>query len=300
MIRRQADWAAGQGERENAAVLIDAHHHLWDPAARDYPWMQGSRLDPIRRRYGPDELRRRCASAGVDATVLVQTVSDPSETAEFLATAAASDGLIAGVVGWIDLTGPDVSDGLARLRGVRGGERLVAIRHQVEDEPDPGWLLRDDVIRGLAAVGAAGLAYDLLVRSSQLPAARAVVRRLPDVTFVLDHCAKPAIATGRWEPWAGEIAALAKLPNVACKVSGLVTEAPWDGWEVAAIRPYAEHVLESFGPDRLLFGSDWPVCELAASYDEVLELARALLGPLTPDETALVFGGTATRLYRLA
>jgi L-fuconolactonase len=284
----------------DAAVLIDAHHHLWDPRTRDYPWMRGSRLDPIRRRYGLDELRQKCASAGVDATVLVQTVSDTAETAEFLATAAASDGLIAGVVGWIDLTGPDVPDRLVRLRDLRGGERLVAIRHQAEDEPDPGWLLRDGVIRGIAAVGAAGLAYDLLVTSSQLPAARAVVQRLPDVTFILDHCAKPPIATGEWESWAGDIAALATLPNVACKVSGLVTEAPWDGWEVATIRPYVDHVVECFGPDRLLFGSDWPVCELAASYDEVLELARTALGPLTPDETALVFGETASRLYRLA
>jgi L-fuconolactonase len=193
-----------------------------------------------------------------------------------------------------------VSDRLARLRELRGGERLAAVRHQVEDEPDAGWLLRDDVIRGLAAVGAAGLVYDLLVTSSQLSAARAVVQRLPDLTFVLDHCAKPPIAVGEWEPWAGDIADLAKSPNVACKVSGLVTEAPWHGWQVATIRPYVDHVLESFGPDRLLVGSDWPVCELAASYDQVLELARTALGSLTPDETALVFGGTARRIYRLA
>jgi L-fuconolactonase len=281
-------------------VLIDAHHHLWDPRTRDYPWMRGPQLDPIRRPYGLDELRRRCAAAGVEATVLVQTVPDAAETEEFLATAADSGGLIAGVVGWVDLTAPDVSDRLARLRDVRGGERLVAVRHQAEDEPDPAWLLRDDVVRGLAAVGAAGLAYDLLVTSPQLPAARAAAQRLPDVTFVLDHCAKPPIAAGGWEPWAGEIAALATLPNVACKVSGLVTEARWGGWDVATIRPYVDHTVERFGPDRLLFGSDWPVCELAATYEEVLELARTVLGALTPDETALVFGETARRLYRLA
>jgi L-fuconolactonase len=280
-------------------VLIDAHHHLWDPGSRDYPWMRGSRLDPIRRSYGLADLRERCAAAGVDKTVLVQTVSDPVETEEFLALAADSGGLVAGVVGWVDLTAPDVRDRLARLREVRGGERLVAIRHQVEDEPDPGWLLRDDVLQGLAAVAAAGLAYDLLIKPPQLPAAREAVKRLPDVTFVLDHCAKPPIAAGEWEPWAGEVAALAELPNVACKVSGLVTEARWDEWDAATIRPYVDHVLERFGPHRLLFGSDWPVCELAATYDEVLAAARAVLGSLSAAEAALVFGGTADRLYAL-
>lgn len=281
-------------------MLIDAHHHLWDPHTRDYAWMRGDRLDPIRRTYGLAELRERTASAGVDATVLVQTVSHTAETEEFLAIAADSDGLIAGVVGWVDLTRPDVSDSVARLRDVRGGERLVAIRHQVEDERDPDWLLRDDVLRGLAAVGRAGLAYDLLVKPPQLPAARAVVKRLPNVAFVLDHCAKPPIAAGEWEPWAGEIAALAELPNVACKVSGLVTEARWDAWDAATIRRYVDHVLERFGPDRLLFGSDWPVCELAATYDRVLGLARTVLGSLSPAEAAMVFGGAADRLYRLA
>jgi L-fuconolactonase len=281
-------------------VLIDAHHHLWDPDTRDYPWMRGHRLDPIRRRYGLDDLHERCAPTGVEATVLVQTVSDTAETEEFLAIAADSDGLVAGVVGWVDLTGPDVSQRLARLREVRGGERLVAIRHQVEDERDPAWLLRDNVIRGIAAVGAARLAYDLLIKPQQLPAAREAVKRLPDVTFVLDHCAKPPIAGGEWEPWASEIAALGELPNVACKISGLVTEARWDAWDVATIRPYVDHVLERFGPHRLLFGSDWPVCELAAPYDEVLEVARAVLGSLSVEEATMVFGGTADRIYGLA
>lgn len=281
-------------------MLIDAHHHLWDPRTRDYPWMRSRRLDPIRRPYGLADLRECAASAGVDATVLVQTVSDTAETEEFLAIAADSGGLMAGVVGWVDLTGPDAPGRVARLREVRAGERLVAIRHQVEDEPDPAWLLRDDVMRGLAAVGAAGLAYDLLIKPPQLPAARAAVKRLPDVTFVLDHGAKPPIAAGEWEPWASEIAALAELPNVACKISGLVTEARWDAWDVATIQPYVDHLLERFGPHRLLYGSDWPVCELAATYDEVLDAARAVLGSLAVAETAMVFGGTARRVYRLA
>lgn len=281
-------------------MLIDAHHHLWDPDTRDYPWMRGRQLDPIRRAYRLDDLRTRTASAGVDATVLVQTVSDLAETEEFLAVAADSDGLVAGVVGWVDLTAPDVSDTLARLRQLPGGELLVAIRHQVEDEPDPTWILRDEVIRGLAAVGAAGLGYDLLVTAGQMSAARAAAVRLPEVTFVLDHCAKPPIAAGGWQPWAGEIAALAEVPNIVCKVSGLVTEARWDAWDVPSIRRYVDHVLDRFGPRRLLFGSDWPVCELAATYEQVLDLAQAALADaLTPAEAAMVFGGTARGVYRL-
>ncbi len=280
-------------------MIVDAHHHLWDPTGREYPWMSGSALAPIRRPYTVDDLRQETAAAGVDRTVLVQTVSDMSETEEFLAAAEASQGLIAGVVGWVDLTADDVGDRLTRLRAGVGGTRLVGIRHQVQDEPDPGWLRRADVGRGLRAVGAVGLVYDLLVLVPQLPTAIAVVERHPDVRFVLDHAAKPPIAAGEREPWASLLAALAVLPNVSCKLSGLVTEARWDSWTVDDIRPYAEHVLDVFGPDRVLWGSDWPVCELAGSYGRVRELADKLTEGLSADERAAVFGGTATRVYGL-
>jgi L-fuconolactonase len=280
-------------------MIVDAHHHLWDPTGREYPWMSGSALAPIRRPYTVDDLRQETAAAGVDRTVLVQTVSDMSETEEFLAAAEASQGLIAGVVGWVYLTADDVGDRLTRLRAGVGGTRLVGIRHQVQDEPDPGWLRRADVGRGLRAVGAVGLVYDLLVLVPQLPTAIAVVERHPDVRFVLDHAAKPPIAAGEREPWASLLAALAVLPNVSCKLSGLVTEARWDSWTVDDIRPYAEHVLDVFGPDRVLWGSDWPVCELAGSYGRVRELADKLTEGLSADERAAVFGGTATRVYGL-
>jgi L-fuconolactonase len=276
---------------------VDAHHHLWDPRVRDYPWMAPAALDPIRRPYGPDDLRARTAAAGVDRTVLVQTVSEEAETEEFLAVAAASDGLIAGVVGWVDLADPGVADALARLRALPGGERLVGVRHQVQDEPDPDWLARPAVRRGLRAVADAGLAYDLLVLVPQLPAALAAVRDLPEGRFVLDHAAKPAIAAGAMEPWAGALAELARPPNVTCRLSGLVTEATWDDWDAERIRPYADHVLASFGPDRVMFGSDWPVCELAASYSEVRALAEALLEGLSPGERDAVLGAAATRVY---
>jgi L-fuconolactonase len=281
-------------------TVIDAHHHLWDPRVRDYPWMAGPELDSVRHPYTLGDLRRETAAAGVDHTVLVQTVSEVAETEEFLDTAAASDGLIAGVVGWVDLTAPDVGDAIARLRARPGGERLVALRHQVEDEPDPDWLARPEVGHGLRAVAAAGLVYDLLVRVEQLPAARAAVQELPDMRFVLDHAAKPAIAAGSLEPWAGELAATARLPNVVCKLSGLVTEARWDDWDADRIRPYGQRVLDAFGPDRVLFGSDWPVCELAASYQQVRELAGALLEGLDPAGREAVLCGTASRTYGLA
>ena len=204
-----------------------------------------------------------------------------------------------GVVGWVDLTDPAVADRLAELQAGPAGNRLVGIRHPAHDEPDPAWLARPDVGRGIAAVGAAGLAYDLLVRARELPAALTVVQARPEVPFVVDHLAKPEIATGGWEPWASRLRAIAANDNVSCKLSGLVTEATWDDWTVDQFRPYADLVLEAFGPDRILFGSDWPVCLLAASYQRVAAAAQDLIATLSPHERAAVLGGTAGRVYAL-
>ncbi|GAB3432460.1 amidohydrolase family protein [Actinophytocola sediminis] len=276
---------------------MDAHHHLWDPGRREYPWLAGAALAPIRRAYTLDDLRRVVATVPeVTATVLVQTISSAEETAEFLATAAASAGLVVGVIGWVDLTAPDVADRLAALRALPGGDRLVGIRHQAEDEPDPRWLLRADVRRGLAAVAAAGLVYDLLVRPPQLPAAVELAGLLPSAQFVIDHAGKPPIAAGEFDRWAAAIGRLANHPNVSSKLSGLVTEADWTSWRPAHLRPYTEHVLRAFGPDRVMFGSDWPVCELAATYEQVATTATNLL---SPPERAQVLTTTATRVYRL-
>ncbi|MGH3646368.1 MAG: amidohydrolase family protein [Micromonosporaceae bacterium] len=277
--------------------MIDAHHHLWDPAVRDYPWLAGEALAPIRRAYTLQELRRE--TGGGARTVLVQTVSSLEETREFLRVAAASDGLIAGVVGWVDLTAPDVVDQLAALREGPGGQRLVGVRHQVQDEPDPQWLARPEVRLGLRAVADAGLAYDLLVLTPQLPVARRLVEELPELRWVLDHAAKPPIADGVVQPWADKLCRLAALPQVSCKLSGLVTEARWHDWSAAGIAPYADVVFDAFGPDRVMYGSDWPVCELAASYADVLDLARQLTSGLSEAETTAVFGSTAERVYRL-
>jgi L-fuconolactonase len=279
-------------------MIVDAHHHLWNPARREYPWMAPEQLAPLRRPYTVDDLWE-VTDGLVGRTVLVQTVGEATETEEFLATAASSGGLIAGVVGWVDLTAPDVADRIAALRAGPGGDRLLGIRHQVQDEPDPDWLARPEVLRGLRAVGEAGLAYDLLVLVPQLEVACDVVARLPGVRFVLDHLAKPGIAAGEWEPWASRLAALARLPNVTAKLSGLVTEAHWAQWDARRIRPYARHALDVFGPDRLMYGSDWPVCTLAASYGEVFALVGDLIEELTPAERAAILGTTAAQFYRL-
>ena len=206
---------------------------------------------------------------------------------------------VAGVVGWADLTRDDVRAELDRLRALPGGDRLVGIRHLVQDESDPAWLARPDVRRGLQAVGDAGLVFDLLVRPSQLPAALRVSTELDGVRFVLDHAGKPEIAEGRLEPWAGLIGEMAGLPNVTCKLSGLVTEAG-PSWTAEDFVPYLDRMIESFGPGRLMFGSDWPVCTLAARYGEVIALARRLLEPRLNDaERDLVFRSTAIDTYRL-
>jgi L-fuconolactonase len=274
-------------------VRIDAHHHLWDLDVRDQPWT--AELPALRRSFGIDELRPTLVASEVDATVLVQTISVADETPELLALADAEP-VIAGVVGWIDLTAPDAADQLARLQDGEGGGRLVGIRHQVQEEPDPRWLCRADVRRGLAAVGEAGLAYDLLVKPQQLASAVDTVRALPDMRFVLDHAGKPAIRDGAIQPWHAEIAELAQLPNVAVKLSGLVTEAA-DEWTVEQLRPYVDVLLQAFGPFRIMFGSDWPVCLLAASYREVVAAAQELTAQLSSAERDDVFGETAARWY---
>jgi L-fuconolactonase len=278
--------------------IVDAHHHVWDLAVRDQDWITGPELAPLRRDFSLADLEPEARAVGVTATVLVQTVTVAEETPEFLALAAGSD-LVAGVVGWTDLTSPEVADTLAGLRQGPGGEYLVGIRHQVQGEPDPRWLTRPDVLRGLAAVADAGLVHDLLVQPHQLPAAVEAARRLPRLTFVLDHLAKPPVASGELEPWAGEIRRLAALPNTVCKLSGLVTEADWGTWRVADLQPYAATVLDAFGPHRLMFGSDWPVCRLASDYREVLATAETLISGLSPAEHHDVFAGCAVRTYGL-
>jgi L-fuconolactonase len=234
---------------------------------------------------------------------VVQTITVAEETPELLALAAAEP-LIAGVVGWVPLDSPEVADRLAALRSLPGGDTLVGVRHQVQGEPDPWWLARPEVRAGLTALGASGLAYDLLVTAEQLPAAVDTVRALPEVRFVLDHAGNPPVDTGPVDTgagaaWRNAIAELARADNVVVKLSGLVTRAYPKRVPADLLRSWAATLLEEFGPDRMMFGSDWPVCTLSASYDEVLAVALDTVAGLSAAERQAVFAGTATQTYRL-
>lgn len=277
--------------------VLDAHVHVWDWQLEGFDWIDAS-MEAIRRVFSPQDLRTQLQTHGVAGAVLVQTCASLRETEEFLALAAAHREVVA-VVGWVDLTDPAIDEVLAALRGRPGGDRLVGIRHQVHDEPDPAWLDRDDVRRGITALGRAGLVYDVLVRPRELPAAIRLVRDLDDQRFVLDHLAKPPIASGQTEPWTSLLRDLAEPPNITCKLSGLVTEADLDAWTIDDLRPYAQRVIETFGPARILFGSDWPVCTVAASYGQVLDAARELTSQLSDHERARIFHATATEVYGL-
>ena len=280
----------------SAVRIVDAHHHLWDLGVRDQDWITGPALAPLRRDFLLGDYRHLADANGVAASIVVQTVTVPAETPELLALAAASD-LIAGVVGWTDLAALDVADKIAALTEMPGGAKLVGLRHQVQSEPDPDWLTRPDVLRGLAAVAQAGLVYDLVITAGQLGQGTRAAAAVPELAFVLDHLGKPPIAAGRTEPWAQDLRGLAALPNTSAKLSGLVTEADWRRWQVADLRPYAEIALDAFGPARMMFGSDWPVCTLAASYPDVLAAAHDLTAGLSPAEREAVFAGTATSVY---
>jgi L-fuconolactonase len=278
--------------------VIDSHHHVWDLSVRDQPWLADDELAPIRRTFGVDDLRPYALAAGVTATVMVQTVTVPEETPEMLALALA-DPLVGGVVGWTDVTSPAVADAIAALRAGPGGEFLAGIRHQVQEEPDPDWLRRPDVIRGLRALADAGIAYDLIVRPHQISAATYAATAVPDLMFVLDHAGKPLIADGVLQPWADDLRALAACPNVVCKLSGLVTEAA-PGAGLDALAPYVDVMLEAFTPGRLLFGSDWPVSLLAMSYTEVVRLSLELVAGLSEAERTALFTTNAARVYTIA
>ncbi|HEY2444070.1 MAG TPA: amidohydrolase family protein [Streptosporangiaceae bacterium] len=302
--------------------VVDSHHHVWDLTARvpswldeEQPWADAAELAALRRSFTVADLAPEAAAAGVTSTVVVQTAAEAAETPELLALAAGS-GLIAGVVGWVDLTGPDVVGAIAALRARPGGDRLVGIRHPVLVEPDDAWLARPDVLRGLAAVAQAGLVYDVVCRQQQLPATVTAAGALPELTFVLDHMGNPGNDAPRAGPWAGAIGALGARPNVVAKLSGILSDAFPDPGHGAApgqggppvpdlghvapqVRACFDAALRAFGNNRLMFGSDWPVCTLTARYADVLAAARALTAALSPAEQSAVFAGTARRVYRL-
>jgi L-fuconolactonase len=278
--------------------VIDAHQHFWDPATGDYPWMKGP-FAPIARVFGPEDLRPSLNKHDVSGTVLVQTWNNLGETWDYIRLAEATD-IVKGVVGWVDLTDAKVGETLAELKASPQGRWLVGIRHLVQDEPDPNWLLRDDVRRGLAAIEQADLVYDLVVKPPQLPAALKTVADFPHLRFVLDHIAKPDIKGHGFDHWAPLVRGfIAHSDHVWCKLSGMITEADWAHWSPNDLKPYVAEMLDIFGADRCMFGSDWPVCLVAGRYDAVIGALQTCLSGLPEKDRAQIFGRSAIEAYRL-
>ncbi|TSA21790.1 MAG: hypothetical protein D4R69_02420 [Actinomycetales bacterium] len=279
-------------------MRIDSHHHVWDLSVRPQDWMVGDALNAVKRNFDMSDFRVAAADTGVEKTVLCQTVMKYEETPEFLELAA-SDSTIAGVIGWLEIGAQDAMHHLDRYETLPGHEYLVGIREVAHDLPDPNFLSQPQVIKNVRELGKQGYAYDILTKTPQMAAAVELVKAAPETQFVIDHISKPMIADGVVEPWKELIQVLAKFPNTVCKISGLVTEAKWDSWKAQDFQPYIDVLLESFGPSRLMFGSDWPVALLAASYKEVVTLAEELTASLSLDENKEFWSGTATRAYGL-
>ncbi len=276
---------------------VDAHHHVWQIARGDYAWLQPTpALAAIYRDFTLDELRPQLAAADIGATVLVQAAPTVAETRYLLDIAEHSAGLVRGVVGWVDLAARDAPDALSELAA---NPLLKGVRPMLHDLADAEWILRADVQPALAALPSLGLRFDALVRPRELKALRAMQDAHPDLVVVVDHCAKPDIAAGGWQPWAADIAAIAAHGSAYCKLSGLATEAG-ACWTVDSLRRYVDHVITCFGVERVIWGSDWPVLTLTASYADWHAASGALLSGLSVEERAAVRGDNARRCYGLA
>ncbi len=274
-------------------MRVDAHQHYWRfDAVRDN-WITDE-MAVLRRDFMPTDVATEMHGASIDGVVAVQADQSEQET-DFLLDLAATHTFIRGVVGWVDLRAPDLADRLARWRDAT---RLKGFRHIAQSEPD-AFLTHPDVVRGIAALGEQGYSYDILIYPRQLSAAEHLVRQCPGVRFVLDHCGKPPVATGEIDEWRHGMERLARYRNVWCKVSGLVTEAAWGNWNDPHLVPYLDATLDLFGADRVIFGSDWPVSLLAATYPEVVGVIDRWAGRVTTDERGMLFGGNATAVYRL-
>lgn len=275
-------------------MRVDAHQHFWryDPA--EYDWI-GEGMERLARDYLPADLAPLLAAEGIAGSVAVQARQTIEET-RWLLDLAAKHPAILGVVGWVDLRSNEVGE---QLREFAANPRFVGVRHVVQNEPDVRFLLGEAFVGGLRQLHGFGLTYDLLLYPPQLPAAVELAGMMPEQPFVLDHLAKPLIKPGILDPWQADLRALARHPNVSCKLSGLVTEAAWQGWKRADFAPYLEVALEAFGPKRLMMGSDWPVCLLAAEYPDVVAIVTDFIARLSDSEQALILGGTASRFYGL-
>jgi L-fuconolactonase len=275
-------------------MRIDAHQHFWNYSAAEYPWI-GAGLERLARDYLPSDLEPLLAAKQIDGSVAVQARQSVEESLWLLALAKAHP-LVKGVVGWVDLRSDRVGDD---LRMLAANPTFVGVRHVVQDEPDPRFVLGEGFIRGLRQLRQHGLTYDLLLYPSQLPAAIELVGLLPEQPFVVDHLAKPRIVAGEIDGWGRDIRAIARHDNVCCKVSGMVTEAVRRGWNRDDFTPYLDVVLEAFGPERLMFGSDWPVCLLAGEYADVAAIPRDYFSRLSATEQRMIWGDTAAGFYGL-
>ncbi len=291
-----------RGETGAPASIVDSHVHVWDLGRRPQPWIDPRTMAVLARDHLPPELISEASSAGVAGAVLVQVLNDPEETEDLLWAGAGRP--FCGVVAWLDLLGDALEHRLDALLGHPSGAHVVGIRHQALAEPDPAaWLTTAGEGSGLDLLGARGLAFDLLLGPGHLAAAAAVVAAHPGTTFVLDHAGKPPVTSG-WasagaQQWAGSVAALGRLPNAVCKLSGLTTLTDVDRWHESELTPFVDHLLSHFGAERVMFGSDWPVSLRAGSYARTVGAARELVGGLSPAEQRAVLAGTARRVYRL-
>ncbi|WP_256856569.1 amidohydrolase [Variovorax sp. KK3] len=277
-----------------AALRIDAHQHYWSTAHQDYGWLQDTpALRPIYRDYGPADLAPLLAEAGIDGTVLVQAAPSEAETWRLLVLAAQPDSGVRAVVGWADF---EPADAPARIRRLAQEPLLKGLRPMLQDIADPEWILRPAVQPAVDAMTEAGLRLDLLIKPHQLDAAFRFARAHPRLPMVIDHAAKPDIANAQFEPWASQMARFAAETHVLCKLSGLANEAG-PGWDAARLRPWVDHLVMHFGPTRLMWGSDWPVLELAGDYRQWIAVADTLLDALPIDAQAAIRGTNAAAFY---
>lgn len=275
-------------------MKIDSHHHLWNYSAEEYGWIDDS-MQVLRRDFLPEDIKREIDAVGIDGVVTVQARQSTVET-EWLLNFADQHDFIMGVVGWVDLRGSDVSK---QLEQFAPHPKLKAVRHVVQDEPDDEFILGEDFNAGISLLKDHGLVYDILIYERQLAPSVKFVDRHPDQPFVLDHIAKPQIDKNLMDPWQDHLREMAKRPHVTCKISGMVTEADHQAWTPQQLLPYLETSLEAFGPERLMFGSDWPVCLLACEYDRWHQIVSDFANHLSENEQASLFGGTAAKAYGL-
>jgi L-fuconolactonase len=276
-------------------MLIDAHHHFWQLGRFDYSWLDAPALSPIRRDFLPADLAPLLVQSGIQRSIFIQTQHNLAETRWVLGLAEQHD-FLTGVVGWVDLASPACEEQLLEFKA---HPRFVGVRHVTQDEPDEDFIVRPDMLRGLAVLEKHGVPFDLLFYVQHLRHAPALAQRLPGLKMVIDHLAKPKIKDRLVDDWRRDLQAAARYPNVFCKLSGLITEADWQNWAPADLRPYVQTALDCFGPPRCMFGSDWPVCLLAGSYRQVFDALADALGPLSEGDRDQIFEGTAARFYGL-